>query len=314
MSLRVLTGAELGELAGLLERDEFFWLDLEHPTAEAMHEVGEVLGLHPLALEDSLEFGQRPKYDPYEDQALLVWFGAQTGAAEIDVRPIEVHLHLSGSFVVTVHHSPTPALDTLRGRVRDSGLPEDAVVYRILDTLTDTLLEAVERVEERIDRLEGEVLTQPRRSHLERIYRLKQAVSDLQRRAAAQREVFRTASEAISALPGLEKGSNVYLRDVADHLVQAVGELQRQSSDLATLTTTFFNANSDRLNAASERLAVLASIFIPLTLITGFFGQNFGWFVDAIDSRTDFFVFGLGIPAVTVVVVLVLVRRLTGRR
>lgn len=312
--MRVLDAADRDDLAALRAGDEFFWLDLTDPSPETLRDVGEVLGLHPLAIEDSVETGQRPKLDPYGDRVLLVWFGAAIGTDEADVRPAEVHVHLSGSFVVTVHRGPCPPLDQLGPDVGRSGLPEDAVVYRILDALTDSLLTGVEQVEQRVDRLEGEVLRRPLREHLERIYRLKQAVSELQRRTSAQGQVFRSAQAAIAAMPGLEQGAGPYLRDLGDHLAQASGELLRQASDLTTLTTTFFNANSDRLNAASERLAVLASIFIPLTLITGFFGQNFGWFVDAIDSRTDFLVFGLGLPAVTVVIVFVLVRRLTGRR
>lgn len=100
--------------------------------------------------------------------------------------------------------------------------------------------------------------------------------------------------EAILAQPSLSRGTKPYLDDVADHLARVRSELRRQREDLFSLTNTFFNANANKLNQSAARLSVLATFFVTGTLVTGFFGQNFGWLVGAVESRTDFLVFGVG--------------------
>jgi magnesium transporter len=188
----------------------------------------------------------------------------------------------------------------------ESTREEEILVYRILDGLTDAFYPVIDRIEEEVDALEAVVLSRPRREYLSRIYRLKQAVHALQRLVAVQKEQFQHSSDAILALAGLSHGSRPYLRDVGDHLMQVAGELQRQIDDLLALTATYFNANSDRLNAVATRLTIGTTLFVAWTLVTGFFGQNFGWLVDHIKSREAFFGFGVGGLVVPTVVLLTL--------
>jgi magnesium transporter len=152
----------------------------------------------------------------------------------------------------------------------------------------------INAIEERVDALEADVLLHARREQLPVIYRLRQEVRELLRIAAAQRDHFMPTAEAIRALPGLEQGTREYLRDVGDHLTQVAGELLRQTEDLNALTGTYFNANADRLNVVATRLTIVGTLFIVTTLVTGFFGQNFGWLVRNISTRTDFLIFGVG--------------------
>jgi magnesium transporter len=180
------------------------------------------------------------------------------------------------------------------------------LIYRVLDGLTDAFYPVISAVEKQIDALEVQILTRPNREHLGRSYRLKQNVRELHRVTFAQHEQFKTAHEFILGLEGLTKGSRPYLRDVGDHLVQITGEFQRQLDDLLALTQTYFNANSDRLNAVATRLTVGGSVFIIYTVVTGFFGQNFGWLVKNIDTQRDFFIFGVSALVVPTVVLLTL--------
>src|SRR5215211_6965634 len=108
----VLTELQADRIAEQRRRDEFFWLDLTDPSDAELDTVGELLDLHPIALEDSREFGQRPKMDVYESHLLLVFYSARV-AGDGPARPIEVHLHLSGSFVVTIRRSECAALEDL---------------------------------------------------------------------------------------------------------------------------------------------------------------------------------------------------------
>ena len=112
--------------------------------------------------------------------------------------------------------------------------------------------------------------------------------------------------DAILGLKGLKAGSRPYLRDIGDHLYQIAGEFQRQGEDLFALTQTYFNANSDRLNAVATRLTIGGTIFVIYTVVTGFFGQNFGWLVKNIDTKSDFLIFGVGALTLPTVILLTL--------
>jgi magnesium transporter len=303
----VLTDVDSRQIAEHRKRDEFFWLDLGQPSDDDLSTLREALDLHPMALEDTREFGQRPKVDPYQDYVLIVFFTAEkSDSTDHVVHPIEVHVYVSGSWIVTVHREPLPLLDKLHHELEPAGThEEDYLIYRILDGLTDAFFPAIVALEDRIDALEAEVLERPRRALLGGVYRRKQEVHELQRLIAGQRDQFQTASERILELAGLSRGTREYLRDIGDHLAQIGGELQRQNDDLTALTGIYFSASAERVNRTATRLSVAATFFVVWTLITGFFGQNFQWLVDNVESKGDFLLFGVGgllVPTVALAV------------
>jgi magnesium transporter len=304
----VLTELDAPRIAELRERGEFFWIDLADPSDEEVERLGELLALHPVALEDTREFGQRPKLDPYGDHLLLVFYSARaTGDPAWPAEPVEIHIYLSRDSMVTVRRDPCSALDELHAELtKVSAADEEMVVYQVLDTLTDAFYPVIDAVEERIDALESDVLTRPRREQLRRSYRLKQCVHQLYRLTAAQRDQFPAAPGRIAALDGPARGTRPYLRDIGDHLFQVTSEFQRQIDDLTALTQTYFNANSDRLNAVATRLTVGGTVFLICSLVTGFFGQNFRWLVDNIDTQADFLLFGVGALVIPTVALLTL--------
>jgi magnesium transporter len=295
--MHVLTDVDEARIAQLRERDEFFWLDIHAPEQHAFDRVGSMLGLHPMAMEDTREFGQRPKADAYESHVLVVFYTARVerDAPTPVVVPIEVHVYVSGGFVLTVRQEACDLLDDLHGTLTsEESADEDYLVYRIFDTLTDAWYPAITAIESRVDALEAEVFERVRREQLKRIYRLRQEVREHHRLLVEQRDRFQRATGAIRNLAGLSGGAREYLRDVGDHLAQISGEFHRQVEDLMSLAQTYFNANADRLNAVATRLTVMGTLFLTWTLITGFFGQNFGWLVDTIDTRGEFLLYGVG--------------------
>jgi magnesium transporter len=300
--VHVLTEVDPELIARLREEHHFFWIDLVSPSPDDVRRLGEALGLHPVALEDTLEMRQRPKIEPYQGHILLVFYSVREPA-----EPLEVHIYISGDFIATVHLEPSTALEDLHESLsREPTQDEEILIYRVLDGLTDAYYPVIAALENQIDDLEVAVLERPRREHLTQSYRLKQDVRELHRLTLAQFEQFKTAHDVILSLEGLTKGSRPYLRDIGDHLAQISGEFQRQLDDLLALTQTYFNANSDRLNAVATRLTVGGSIFVIWTVVTGFFGQNFGWLVDNIDTKHDFLVFGVGALVLPTVVLAVL--------
>jgi len=295
--MEVLTEVDRGRIEALRAQDEFFWLDLTSPTERDLDATGELLGLHELALEDTREFNQRPKLDRYRDAVLLVFWSARVASDGVGVEQIEVHLHISGGFVFSARRADSPELERLHDALVPEGTQaEEYIVYRVLDGLTDALFPVIDHLEGRIDALEEAVLSDTNRHQLRDIYRLKQEVQAVQRRLVPQRDQFGAASEAIVDLPGLTRGSRAYMRDVGDHLAQVSSELYRQVDDLGALTSTYFNANANRLNRLATRLTVLATFFLIWTLVTSFFGQNFGWLVRHTDSFEAFVIYdGIGL-------------------
>jgi magnesium transporter len=287
--VHVLTEVDPELIARLRAEHHFFWIDLVGPSEEQVHGLGAALDLHPVALEDTLEMGQRPKIEPYDGHILVVFHTARVPAT-----PLEVHLYISGDFIATVHADACDALVDLHDQLAaEPTHDEEMLIYRVLDGLTDAHYPVITELEGRIDALEVSILTRPRREHLTESYRLKQDVRELHRLTAAEHEQFKGAHEAIMRLEGLTTGTRPYLRDIGDHLAQITGEYQRQLEDLLSLTQTYFNANSDRLNAVATRLTIGGTVFVVWTVVTGFFGQNFGWLVDNIDTKHDFLLFGV---------------------
>jgi magnesium transporter len=304
--MEVLTHVDDSRIAAQKQRDEFFWLDLFQPSAAELDELGRCLGLHPLAMEDTREFGQRPKVDVYEDNLLVVFYTARvTEQPGWVVEPVEVHVYVSGAYVVTVRHQRCDLLDDLHETLEpEKTHNEDYLVYRIFDSLTDAFYPAIDALEKRIDALEAEVLSRARPEHRAKIYRMRQDVREVHRIVTAQRDQFSTVSQEMRNLAGLTRGSREYLRDVGDHLAQVSGEFQRQMDDLQALTGTYFAANSDRLNAVATRITIAGTLFLAWTLVTGFFGQNFGWLVNHIQGFGHFLALGVGGLVVPTVVLL----------
>jgi magnesium transporter len=308
--MEVLESVVHDRIAALRERDEFFWLDLTDPPKEDLQALGELLGLHPIAVEDTMEFGQRPKLDSYGEHVLFVFYTVRRGrsSGEALVEPVEVHIYIAGGFILTVRRQTCTELDSLHHELdaADSHA-EDYIVYKVFDVLTDAFYPIIELLEEQIDGLESHILlARPTREHLAEIYRLKQRIQELSRRVVPQRDRFVTGSEIILNLPGLARGTREYLRDVGDHLVQIAGELHRQQEDLTALTATYFNANANRLNAVATRLTIGGTLFLLWTLVTGFFGQNFGWLVDNIDTKKAFLTYGVSALVIPTIIIGVL--------
>jgi magnesium transporter len=304
--VEVLTTVDEGRLRRLLAGDEFFWLDLVEPPADALDAVRSLLGLHAAAIEDSREWNQLPKVDDYGDHLLIVFYTAGIGD-DGRAHPFEVHVYLSGRFIVTARRHRT-GLDRLHGLLQEEETDcEDLIVYRILDTLADGWDPIIDALDDRVDTVENDVLARTRQSQLTAIYRLRQEMGELLRRAWRQSQMMPDAIERIHHLPGLTRGSREWLRDVEAHTESIASDLRRLTGDLTALTDTFFNANANRLNRLATLVAVGSLFFLIWTLVTGFFGQNFGFLVRHINSEATFLIYeigGLVIPTLVLAVVL----------
>jgi len=221
-----------------------------------------------------------------------------------------VDLLLHGDYVVTCHQQPCVELaDVHRELEERPPSSEQFVIYRVLDTLTDTFFPVLSTIDDAIDDLESEVVSQPTDEQLQRIFGLKRGLVVMRKVITPQRDMLARAGDDIIKIAGLEPDTRDYFRDVYDHLIR-ISDLVDSYRDLLTgAMDVYLSTVSNRLNVVMKQLTIIATIFLPLTVVTGFFGQNFGWLVRHITSFWAFAVFGLGGMVVPIVALIIWFRR-----
>ena len=295
--MQVLDTVDLDAIRALHEREEFFWLDLDDPSDADLDALGELLGIPDLAVEDSKEFGQRPKLDDYGERVLIVFYGAHETAL------VEVHVHVSGKEVVTIRRAPCAHLWEARERAASAKVrTEQDLVYRVLDALAGSLRALTERNATEVEHLEEIAFERPKPADRRRMSKLRSDLFRLQQIVMPQREMLGRGGDLLETLPGLERDIARHpFRDVHDDLVVTANEIDYLRELLSEAVNVL-------INQMAGRLTIVATIFLPLTFATGFFGMNFGWLVNHISSAETFFVLGVGgmiLPLIVAAVLLV---------
>ena len=295
-----------------MERDHFFWLDLTAPSRDELTRLHEIFGFHPLALEDTEQFGQRPKLDNYGNYVLLVFYGGRSDQWRDGAEPLcEVHLFISGQFIVSVHREQLPPLDRQREQLDGLALhSEQFLLYRVLDALTDSFFPILADMDDEIDELEAAVLANPTDRQLQRLFALKRQLVAMRKVVSPQRDLFARSIDQLAELPGLELDERDYFRDVYDHLIRISDLIDSYRDLLSGATDLYLSTVSNRQNEVMKQLTMIATIFLPLAFITGFFGQNFGFMIThLINDAWAFWIVGVGSMAITCVGLLIFFRR-----
>jgi magnesium transporter len=293
-----------------LRRDRFFWLDLTAPSHDDLGKLHELFGFHPLALEDTEQFAQRPKLDEYGDYVFVVFYGAWRHRRDDPIPLREVHFFISGRYLVTVHRDSLPPLDhereELDGRVLHS---EQFLLYRVFDALVDSFFPILADMDDDIDGLEAAVLAGPTDEQLQKLFSLKRELVSMRKVVTPQRDLFARAVDQIAEVPGLELDERDYFRDVYDHLIRISDLIDSYRDLLSGATDLYLSTVSNRQNDVMKQLTVIATVFLPLTFITGFFGQNFGFMVKHITATSTFWVLGIGSMIATCIGLVIFFRR-----
>lgn len=297
--MRELTAYDPEVVADLRKRDEFFWLDLDTPDEATLEQLADQLHWHPLAVEDTREWKQRPKLDDYQDHVLLVFFGMRPSSEPQDSIPLEVHIYIHGGYVVTIHRGCSELALVRQRAERREPSSEQSLVYLILDSLTDTFFPVLESIDNEIDVLETEITLDARHHQVERMFRLKRHLLSLRRVVGPMRDIFSTQLDVLEDLPGLQRGSRDYFRDIWDHLTRIAEQIDSYRDVLSSAMDVYLSSVSNRVNDVMKQLTIIATIFLPLSFVVGFFGMNFGWMVQRIDTFAAFWGLGVGILVVT---------------
>ncbi len=267
---------DVDELTDLPGRRAVTWVNVDGlGDAETLARIGEAFGIHPLAMEDVIHLGQRPKVEQYGPTLFVV-----TRMATLDerVETEQVSLVLGEGFVVTFQERPGDCLDPVRtrirqdlGRIRRSGA--DYLLYCLLDAVIDAYFPVVESLGERLDEIEQEVMGEPDERIVGRIFRVKRDLMTLRRVTWPQRDALSSLQRG--ELGMIEEQTLLFVRDAYDHIAQIMDALESDRELAAGLFDAYQNRIANRMNEIMKVLTVIATIFIPLGFIAGVYGMNF---------------------------------------
>jgi magnesium transporter len=264
-----------------------------------------------LAVQAAERFSQRPRIDDYENFVFLV----ARGADPEDKGIAEVHCFWNDRYLVTVHRGDCPALAVVhegleRHPANQGALPQIVIVYRIISSLVDGFFPYLSDFDERIDALEDDILKAPTEAQLAELFDMKRALMNVRRLVAPQRDMMASITAGVTEVPGMTEEATRYFRDLYDHLIRLADLVDNYRDLLSSVMDTHLSTVSNRLNVVMKQLTIIATIFLPLSFLTGFFGQNFAYMVRVWLAPTwTFFVLGIGLELATAVFLFALFRR-----
>lgn len=266
--------------------DGLVWIDFDAPlnADERQLLAAPPFGFHELALEDaSRPDGQRPKVEEYEDYFFLVMHALShrqvKGQLSLELEWHEIDLFVGRNFVVSVHRGELPELERVwkdalsRPGILSCG--SDRLTYFLLDAVVDHYLEAIDDIEDILDDLEDAVINPAADERsVQEIFRFKRQLVNFRKKAGPLREAINEITSR--NFPNISENTSFYLRDVYDHLIRLSDILDSYRDILTGSLDVHLSVVSNRLNVIMKRLTIVATIFMPLTFITGFWGMNFG--------------------------------------
>jgi magnesium transporter len=253
-----------------------FWVDLAAPTKDDVKILTDVFKFHELSVEDALQVSHHPKIEPYDGYLYVILHGIDSRSARTRFATRDVDFFLTERYLVTVHDGQSRSIAQVRELcTRNGGLLADGpsgLMHHIVDTMVDNYRPEIDRLEQRMDKLEREVFTAPRHDMIRSILTLKRDIVMLRQVVQPQRDVLgrlaRREFQVITPQVGYR------FRDVYDHLVRLADESLIFQDRATSLVEAHLSSVSNQLNSVMKILTVIATIFMPLTFVTGLYGMN----------------------------------------
>jgi magnesium transporter len=253
------------------------WVDLLSPTPEEADVLTRVFGFHPLAVEDCWHEPQHSKVDDYGDHLFMVVHGVRYDAEHDEFKTHELNIFLGASYLVTFHTYHSRSIDAAKENVRrHPGLMTrgmDFVLHQVVDRVIDNYFPKLEILEGKIDELETDLIADVRPELLTRIFDLRRTVAHLKRIATQERELVIQISRG--DFPLISEKAQVYFKDIYDHLFRIVEAADGHRETLNVMIQVYVSMVSNQLNHTMRVLTLIATIMLPLTVITGIYGMNF---------------------------------------
>jgi magnesium transporter len=247
------------------------WVDVTDPDQDTLHALAAEFGLHPLAVEDCLHFPQRPKMDAYVGSMFIVWvLPVRVEGDRIEY--LELDAFLGPGFLITSHLGAVPAIDAVAANgfcILDRGA--EWTLHAVLDRAVDAVFPLVDYVADELDAIEDRLLTRPSDQDLHRLYTMKRILVALHKTVGPERDVLRGMTRQ-SDLVSPE--AYLYFQDIGDHLARVADSIDTYRDVASGAMDIYLSAVNNRMNQIMKQLTVVATIFMPLTLLSGIYGMN----------------------------------------
>jgi magnesium transporter len=256
------------------------WINVDGVSeVEVLRHFGECFGIHPLVLEDILATDQRPKAEDYGDYLYVVVKMLAVEEKTGEIRSEQLSIILGENYVISfqeglegdVFEPVRVRLNNQKGRLRLAG--PDYLLHALLDVIVDNYFLILERLAEKIEVIEDEVIENPTTATVQGIYRLKREMLFLHKAIWPLREVVGGLQRRDSPL--IQDATVIYLRDLYDHTVQVVDTMETLRDMLSGMLDIYLSSNSNRLNEVMKVLTIIATIFMPLSFLASLYGMNF---------------------------------------
>lgn len=258
-------------------KDSVLWVDMISPTDEESYTLTSEFAFHPLAIEDVLSEMSRPKVDDYGEFLFTVVqvLGPPMQEVDIEIRPIGIFL--TGNAVVTVHFQKSKALAAVAERLdknsRVISRGADFLYHTVMDHIVDTYFNALNRLEQEVDKVEIELFEDPDQTTLKRMFHTRRDLSIISRVIIPQSEVVTRITKNV--FPLISEKCAVYFSDILDHLQVMLSTTGVQRESINSAVDLYYSQVSTKTNEVIKVLTILSALFLPATFIVGFYGMNF---------------------------------------
>lgn len=264
--------------AAFESKEGLLWVDITGTREDDGRFLEEIFHFHHLAAEDCTSpLIHPPKIDEFGDHLFIIVHGINYAVISEIVETAELAIFLGAHFMVSNHNSPLYSVDAVRQKVEDDGRPmkrgADFLCHALIDTLIDNILPTIDKMSDIAQDIEEETLREPKQATLEAILNLKRSTLRVHRVMVPQREIFNRLSRGDYQV--IREEAKIFYRDVYDHLVRIedLNQIIRDRVDNAL--ATYLSSVANRQNEVMKTLAIVATIFLPLTLLAGIYGMNF---------------------------------------
>jgi len=241
-------------------------------------EIGKIFNLHPLLLEDILNTEHRPKTEEFESYIFctLKMLSKKDGTEEIEAE--QISMILGTGYVLSFQEKKGDVFDPVRKRIEAGkglarGRKADYLVYMLIDTVVDNYYEILEDISEKIETLEEKIFEQAQEGQLSEVQSIKKTITNLRKTINPLKELVSGLIKSPNEL--ISSHTKDYFRDVQDHLIQLVDNLETYREWNAELKDIYLSSLSNKMNQIMKVLTIISTIFIPLTFIAGVYGMNF---------------------------------------
>jgi magnesium transporter len=273
-------GALVDDCIPLRDTDSVTWIDMEGLQDTGLLErLGNIYGLHPLILEDILNTDQRPKSDDMENYIYIVLKMFDFDPGSLEIVSEQVSIVFGRNFVISIQEGREGDLfEPLRVRIRSGKgrirkLGPDYLAYSLLDTIIDHYFLILEKIAERIETLEENLVSDPKPETLHQIHHMKREMIFLRKSAWPLRELIYNLEKSDSNL--IKTTTKIFLRDIYDHAVHIIDSIETYREMLSSMLDIYLSSVSNRMNQVMKVLTIIATIFMPLTFLAGIYGMNF---------------------------------------